>query len=471
MQQLFAIFAARRHGMAAVLGTTLLLGVLVVWLMPERYKATAQVLIELKSPSVVSSSVVVANQTVPSYIATQMDVINSTRVALRVVDQLRLAEQPAWKARWQDEADGLGELRSFIAHKLQDAVDARPSRDSNVVSIVARAHSPELSAAIANGFARAYVETNLDLRVDPARRYSDWLEERSAGLRTRLEEAQARLSAYQRKHGIVNADDRMDIENARLQELSAQLTAVQAQQAESASRNARRGDGDALPEAIQSPLVQNLRLELARKQGLLDDLRERYGARHPEVRSAESEVASLRRQLDGEVRRVASGLGSSDQTNAQRVAAAQSALDAQKARVLALMASRDEMQVLLRDVQAAQRALDTVATAQSQSELEGSAQATNVSVLAPAEVPIEPSAPRPALWLAIAFALGVALAIAWALYRESRQRPVHSVRDVYEHLGLPVLGQVMVGPALAAPTPTRPRLGRGARRSLFNTSP
>jgi len=331
-----------------------------------------------------------------------------------------------------------------------------------------------MAATIANGFARAYVDTNLELRVDPARRYSDWLDERSRGLRTKLEQAQAKLSAYQRAHGIVNVDERVDIESARLQELSSQLLAIQSQRVDSSSRNARRGNDDVLPEAIQSPLVQNLRMELARKESALDDLREKLGTQHPQVRSATSEVAGLRRRMNEEVGRVAAGLGTADQVNVQRASEAAAALDAQKARVLGLMSQRDEIQVLQREVQQAQRALDTVATAQSQSELEGSAQATNVSVLVPAEVPLDPSAPRPALYIALGVVVGLTFAILAALWLEMRRRPVRTARDVSDFLGLPVLGQVVIGTSVAAPAlagPGRRRLGRGnARWSLFNAS-
>ena len=48
-------------------------------------------------------------------------------------------------------------------------------------------------------------------------------------LREKLEVAQSALSDYQQKARIVATDERLDHENAKLNELSSQLTLVQAQ--------------------------------------------------------------------------------------------------------------------------------------------------------------------------------------------------------------------------------------------------
>ena len=81
----------------------------------------------------------------------------------------------------------------------------------------------------------AYTDTTLDLRVEPAKLYNSFFDERAKALRDALEQAQSRLSAYQREKGIIVNDERLDVENARLSELSTQLVALQAVAEESAN--------------------------------------------------------------------------------------------------------------------------------------------------------------------------------------------------------------------------------------------
>ncbi|NMV20996.1 chain length determinant protein EpsF, partial [Vibrio parahaemolyticus] len=89
---------------------------------------------------------------------------------------------------------------------------------------------------MANAFVQAYIETHLDLRADPAKRFSTFFDQRAKQLREQLEAAQNRLSEYQKQHGLIATDERLDIENARLNELSSQLVAIQALATESSSR-------------------------------------------------------------------------------------------------------------------------------------------------------------------------------------------------------------------------------------------
>ena len=81
----------------------------------------------------------------------------------------------------------------------------------------------------------------------------------NATLRADLEAAQKRLSDYQQKQGIVATDDRLDLENARLAELSTQLSVAQAQKVDSRSRQAQSGNAENLPEVMQNGLIQSLK--------------------------------------------------------------------------------------------------------------------------------------------------------------------------------------------------------------------
>ena len=62
--------------------------------------------------------------------------------------------------------------------------------------------------------------------------YSTFFDARSKAARDQLEQTQNRLSAFQKERGIIANDERFDVENARLNELSQQIVALQGHQAQ-----------------------------------------------------------------------------------------------------------------------------------------------------------------------------------------------------------------------------------------------
>lgn len=248
---------------------------------------------------------------------------------------------------------------------------------------------------MANAFAQAYIEANIDLRAEPAKQYATWFVARSKQLRDQLEAAQAKLSAYQREKGIVAVDERLDVESARLAELSTQLVIAQGQRAESGSRQSQaRGDAATLPEVMQNSLVQGLKADLARQEAKLEELGAQLGRNHPQYQRLQAEVDALRGKVEAETRRVAGSIGISNRVNLQKESEIRAALEAQKQRVLELKQQRDELAVLQREVESAQRAFEMVSQRLTQSSLESQVSQTNVVLLNPAAEPVDPPARR-----------------------------------------------------------------------------
>ena len=115
---------------------------------------------------------------------------------------------------------------------------------------------------------------------------------------------------------------------------------------------------------------------------------------------------------------------------------------AQKARVLLLNKQRDELNVLRRDIESAQRAFEIVSQRASQTNIESQTNQTNIAVLNPASPPSDPSKPRVLLNTLVSIFLGGILAVGLSLVLELMNRRVRSTDDLVEALELPVLGTI-----------------------------
>ncbi|NBV18960.1 chain length determinant protein EpsF [Janthinobacterium sp.] len=444
LSQLLLILRAHKKLILITLLVTVLGTLSISLLLPKTYKATSSLLLNYKGVDPLTG-LAMPGQLLPGFMATQIDIISSKNVALRVVDHLKLAESPAVIAQFNEATEGKGgTVRDWLADLLLKKVEIVPSRESSVVDISFKGSDPQFVAAVANAFADEYQKTSIQLKVDPMRRVSTYFSEQTKLLRDNLEVAQSKLSKYQQDNGIVSVDNRLDVESNRLNDLSAQLVMAQGQSMEASSRQrmAQGSDGLASPDVSSNPLIQNLKIGLGNAEGKLAEIAQRLGRNHPQYESAKAEVDKLRADLREQLANTSSSVGNNAQIMQQREAAVRAALQAQKAKVLELNRTRDEMGVLMKDVESAQRAFDVTSQRLSQTRIEGQAEQSDISVLNPAVPPIEPSGPRVLLNTLLSIFLGTLLGVGLAIVIEMLYRRVRSEADLQETLQIPVFGAI-----------------------------
>ncbi len=440
LQQFLLIIRARYKAALITFLVVVAATTIVSLVLPKQYTASAAVLVDVKSPDPISGQML-QGLMAPGYMATQIDIINSVRVAKAVVKLLKLDTSAAVQAQWQEATDGQGQLIDWLADLLQKKLEVIPSRASNVITIEYTGNDPEFAAAVSNGFATAYMDVNLDLLLAPARQFANFFESQTKAARERLEKAQAALSTYQQENGITSTDERSDFETAKLNETSSQLTGVQGQTTDSQSKRGAASP-DTLPEVIQNPLINSLKADLNRLQAKLTESSVNLGKNHPQTLRNEAELATLRTQIDAETRKITSSIDTTYAVGRQREQQLRGALAGQKARVLILNKQRDEINVLRRDIESAQAAFEIVSRRASQSNIESQTTQTNIAMLNAAIAPTSSSKPRVFLNILVSIFLGGLLGIGLALVLELFNRRVRSTDDLAEALNMPVLGRI-----------------------------
>lgn len=408
-----------------------------VW--PKKYTAHAMLMIDLKVDPVAGTSAtgVMASA---AFLATQVDIIESQHVARKVISSLQLADNPTLRAGWEKQGSK-GEYAAWLADTILANLKVEAARESNIINISYSYSDPKAAQAMANSFAKAYIDSTVQFKISPARQYSEFFEERANLARQKLEKAQVRLSEAQQAKGILVTDERLDAETVKFNDLSSQLTTLRGLLADSGSRNLQASRaGDVSPDAMASTLVTALRTELTRQQAKLDESMERYGDKHPTIIEARANIASIQDKLRQETSRVSRSLGATDQINQGRMSAIQTAFDAQREKLLKLKADRNELMVIEREVAAAQRVYDAIQGRQSQMSLEGSNNQNNVVVLSTATEPIAPSSPRVAVNSVIGAVLGLVLAGFVTTLVELTDRTVRGTSDMVNLLQTPVIG-------------------------------
>ena len=446
LSQLFLSLKARITIVLFTFFITVLTATVVSLLIPKSYKATTQLVANYNGTDSVTGTVS-PSQLTTSYMATQLDIIKSDSTALSVVDALHLVDNDRMKEKFMDATNGRGEIRNWLGSKLARKLEIEPARESNVIQISFTDTDPQFAADIANAFAKSYLELSTQLKVEPAQKAASYFDQQTKTFRDNLAKAQSKLSEYQQAKGITSADERLDVENTRLNELSDELVRAQslAIEARSRQRNTLSNAKDS-PDVALNPVVQNLRVDAAKAESKLVELSERLDKNHPEYQAAEAEFNKIQSQLQNEIHRTSNSIAGTAQIQQQREEELRTKVALQKAEVLKLNRTRDELSVLQKDVETAQKALDAVTQRFSQTNIEGQSNQSDIAILSLAKVPTWPRSPKVALNILLSIFLGGLLGVGFGLIAEMMDRRVRSSDDLADLLQVPVVALIKKKP-------------------------
>jgi chain length determinant protein EpsF len=428
----------------ALLGATVVAAFLVTLVMPRTYEAITSVLVDAKDDQMLNQPLGSPRQQL-GYMQTQIDIIQSQRVARRVVDDMKLADNPNVKAAFVKATGGRGDIRDWLGGALLHDLKVDSSQ-SSVIMLRYTANDGKFAADVANAFAKAYVDTTLKLRVEPTKEAAQWFDEQLKDLRSQLEAAQSRLAAFQREKGIIATDERVDIESARLNELSSQALQASAQSYDSASRLGQakgKTSPESLPEVLANPMIQGLKAELLRAESKLAELSTRLGPNHPQYQQQAAEVKALRDRVNAEMGKIIGGVQSATSQSYAREQALKRDLAEQRKKVEALRDARSQSVVLQRDVDTAQKAYEAALQRYLVNKVEATARTTNVTILNPAAEPLLPLRPRMSINLAVGLFVGILLGLAAVFFLELLDRRVRSTSDLEIGVEAPLLGTLL----------------------------
>ncbi|MHB1529487.1 MAG: Wzz/FepE/Etk N-terminal domain-containing protein [Acidiferrobacteraceae bacterium] len=389
--QYLLILAARKWAILGVLLVCVMTTTVITLLLPKQYTATASVVVDFKSKDPITGQVLPV-QLLPGYLATQVDIIKSRNVALKVIHDLHLATNPGTEKQFMRSTQGKGDIHNWLARLLLKRLVVKPERESSVVNVSFTTTQPQFSALMANTFVKAYMETNLELQEAPEQQTAAWFDQQTHLLRRRLQAAQEKLSDYERAHGIP------------LTPAAGALT-----RPFSVTRAPHRAseEGLAAPGAVNRAVVQNIKVLLVRSEGRLARLGESLGRHNPRYLRAEAEVSTLK----------------------ARLGAASRSLD-------------PTASLLQRDVDNYQRIYDNAMQRYGQVSMEAAYNQTAAAVLNPAIPPTAASTPKTFRNIAVSIVLGSMLGLGLALLLEMIDRRVRSGQDIVVMLMIPVLAEL-----------------------------
>lgn len=443
--------------------TALAMGIAATLLMTPIYTAKATVQIDREAARVLDSEDLNSGDSQVAgeeFFQTQYGLLKSRSLAERVIDSLGLASSDAFLTQMGAEpptregmtaAEASARRREMVLQQVQANFNVAPVRGSRLVNIEFDSPNPALSARVVNAFAENFIQSNLDRKFESSGYAREFLEERIAQTKAKLEDAERQLVAYAGQQEIINisegngtGESARSLVGSNLSALNDELATARAArvQAEQKWRQAQAAPLLSQTEVLQNVPVQRLMEERARLDARYQQNSQRYQEGWPEQVQLRAQIDELDRQIRDMAGSVRGAIRGEYEVALNRERVLQAQVNRLKGDVLDLRERSIQYNILLREVDTSRTLYDGLLQRYKEVGVTGGVTTNNISIVDRADAPNKPSKPNLLLNLMISALLGLGLGILAAFILEALDESLATPDDVETKLGTPVLGVV-----------------------------
>jgi polysaccharide biosynthesis transport protein len=456
------------------------------------YRASAKVMFDAPGREIIDIGGAPAAPSTRDGLRDQIEVLRSTTLAAKVVEQLGLDRNPEFNPRlrpvavsftdrlreavavpdWATEAlRDLGLMdppppprpepdpvevaeleRRIVIQNVLRRLSIEPVPNSRVIEIAVFSGNPRTAADVANAFAEQYIVDQLDARLEATRAATDWLSGRVEELRDRVQIAEEAVESARAAQSF-EAGQSLEITQQQLQALNATLSVArnETRTAEATFQRLNAALDDeaeygSIPEFRTSPVIDRFRTQrtelLAQRAGLLGSVSEE----HPAVQRVDTLLAQASQNMRDEAEQIveAARLG----WDSLRQEEADIQADVRALETLALEQSRDQVTIrqLEREAEASRILYQNfLARLQETSEQER-LEEPDARILTRAEPPLAPQTQRQNRTMAVALIAGAVAGIGLIFLLDKLNNTFRSAPQLEQMTGETVLGVLpMVG--------------------------
>lgn len=410
-----------------------------------RYTATAQLYVDPRELQLVDRELTPRAQDVSGMsmvVESQARLITSNSVLLQVIQQANLDKDPEFgggdsktlmnslmgliglQPRAPSAAD-IKDVQLAALDALNKHITIRKGDKSFIVDIEVWSTDPAKAAMLANTLTNTYLTDSRNSQALAARRATSELSGRLKELRERLRNAETALATYKAQNNFVGtqdsliSDQQLSNSNQRLSAARAATMDAQARLDQIEANKRTAADAGAIPEALQSPTIANLRAQYADARKKYAEQTAELGPRHPALRQTEKQVEDLKRTISEEIERFALS-AKNDLTRARDYEASLNrALEVQKRQSVQLSQAAVRLRELEREADASRDVYQSFLKRSRETEEQETLNTSAARVIGEATVPQRRSfPPAMSLFAMIGFIFGALAAASWFVAAE-----------------------------------------------------
>lgn len=456
-----------RYVILGTIAVCFLLGLIVTLLMTPQYTATATIEISRESSQVTNFQGVERETSVADqeFYQTQYGLLESRSLSERVAVQLRLIDDPKFFELFKVASDepaftlvngrypaaGRADRQRVAGEILRKHLVIAPTRLSRLVNINFSSPSPEFSAKVANAWSDAFIQTNLERKIQATSYGRNLLQRQLVQQKSLLDESQRQLVTYASQQRIINLPGQSNADGSTsersivaddLASLNTALSQATADRIAAEARYREGGRAGASSEALRNQAINTLRQRRAESAADYQKLLTQFEPQYPAAKALKSQIDQLDRSIANEERRVSGSIETDYRGAVERERALQARVEQLKRNFLDLRRRSIQYNIFQQEVDTNRALYEGLLQRFKEIGVAGGVGVNNVSVVDQADVPQRPSSPHLLINLVLAILAGLGIGAALAFALEQMDEAIADPAEVERRLGLPLLGSV-----------------------------
>jgi capsular exopolysaccharide synthesis family protein len=449
--QFWHVLQKRQWLVLGTLAFVVLIVTAVSLFLPKRYEASSRVLIDVDGPDDLGLEQVVMpiGLDLNTKLETQIRIVQSDTIASIVIKQLGLHHNREFAGKLTepqgvdfDSVDAQRRVR--LVEMFHKALTVRLVPKTQIIEVHFRNRNPNLAADIANAVTASYIEHNFQTKYKATLQTSDWLTKQLDDLKRHAEESQESLISFQRKTGMLGTDETHNIIIDKLEELNKQLSAAEGDRIlkEARYRIAMTENPELIATIAPESVLGALYKQRAEIRAQYAQSAAKYGPAYPRVLELQSQL----NELDSAIKQEIVKVGESVRAEYQAARTSQEMLEAsfatQKQEAYKLNESAIQYAILRRDVESSRDLYEGLLKKLKEAGILAGLKSSNINIVDPASVPIEPVEPKIPMNIALGCMGGLLFGVALAFVVENVDNSIRTPEDFEGYCALPSLGVI-----------------------------
>jgi uncharacterized protein involved in exopolysaccharide biosynthesis/Mrp family chromosome partitioning ATPase len=374
-------------------------------------------------------------------IKSQMSVLKSQDLALRVIEALKLQDRAGFDSLKQKSVGKLKQLllafgfgedprlktpQQRALQRLTDELTVYQIPESNVVAVKYSTSDPTTAADVTNTLAKIYVASTAETISQPTIRARDWIAQQVEELRKKVASSEAKIEEFRSQAGLLQGEN-STLGTQELSELNTQITLAEAARTEAEERAksiknilATKGTVAGSTDVLNSVIIQNLREQQVASTRRVAELSATYLPNHPKMIAAQNDLRNIDRQIRSEALKLVDSLDQQAKISRARENSLRARLEKMKGRETTANLDQVKLKALERESAADKALLESLllryADASARHDL--STQPGMARIIQQAAIPTSPSFPKSGPLVGLITLAGLALSLGLSFLME-----------------------------------------------------
>jgi capsular exopolysaccharide synthesis family protein len=437
-----------------ILAVTFVLTVLVAiysYKLKPVYQAAARIDVEAELPLLQTlNDIFKTGEADDSFLATQVSIMQSDNLVWDTIQQLEMGsglESPAGSAQSGGKVVGTPPaMRNAMVAAFKGRLRVDRMKDTHMLSVSFESTDPTEAANVANALVKNYIEYNFRTKYDATRQATGWMEQRLDELKLKVEKSSQAMVDYERQNNIVSFGEKQSVLEARLEDLSRELSNAQTERLTKESLYKMVASNEAQV-AFNQPnsLLGNLEGKEMDLKEQYSEISAQYGPAHPKAVRIQDQLKDIESLIARERKRAVESVRHDYLAAEQREQVLAAAVAQQKTEVEKENQLLIQHNLLKREFETNQQLYDTLLEHLKDANVSAGLRATNIHIIDEATPPSFPIRPNKVRNVEFALVAGLMLGIGLAFTKEALDNSVKNAMEMEKLLGLPTLAIVPIG--------------------------